>query len=356
MRHGIALPAGLALVLFCVAEFLPAAGAAAPDAPFPWPREPRGMNIVLDRITDADIVHLAKDWKADSVRLMACNLCSEKEPWGIDPAKRAKLEEVVRACRREGLYTVINLQPPGWNDRIEEFWGSEPRQDAYVAAWKEVVGRYAAGGDGVAYDLMNEPNGKGAPAAWNRLAKRLTKVIREIDPRHVIVVEPPGWGLPAWFPDLEPTGDPNTVYSFHFYNPHDFTHQRGKEGTLKATPEWTKANRYPGIITAWWQGAKGEPWDRDRMRKEIQPALEFGRKHGATLWVGEFGCTRWAAGSLKYLEDCLDLWEGEKLGWAYYSYREWYAMDLERDPEDRAREGRRSETEAVKVFKRHLAR
>ncbi len=51
-----------------------------------------------------------------------------------------------------------------------------------------------------------------------------------------------------------------------------------------------------------------------------------------------------------------DLWAGEKLGWAYYSYREWYAMDLERDPEDRAREGRRTETEAVKVFKRHLAR
>ena len=163
----------------------------------------------------------------------------------------AKLEEVVRVCRREGLYTVINLHPPGWGDRIEEFWGSEPRQEAYVTAWKEVARRHAASGDGVAYDLMNEPNGKRAPAAWNRLAKRLTKAIREIDPRHVIVVEPPGWGLPAGFADLEPTGDPNTVYSFH---------------------------------------------------------------------------------------------------------REWYAMDLEREPEDRAREGRRSETEAVKVFKRHLAR
>ena len=342
--------AGAAVAAFC------GGGAAAQESPFPWPRELRGMNIILDRISEADVVHLAKDWKARGVRLMACNIGAEKEPWGPDAAKMSRLEELVRWCRREGLYTVINLQPPGWQERIEDFWKSEPMQEAFVGIWKEVARRCAGTGDGVAYDLMNEPHGKGAPAAWNALAKRLTKAIREIDARHVIVVEPPGWGLPAGFADLEPTGDANTVYSFHCYRPHEFTHQKGKDGTLGATPEWTRANRYPGVITPWWQGAKGEFWDRDRLRKEIQPALDFGKKHGVTLWVGEFGCVRWASGALKWLEDSLDLYEGEKLGWAYYAYREWHAMDLERDPEDRARQGRRSETEAVKVFKRRLAR
>ena len=48
-----------------------------------------------------------------------------------------------------------------------------------------------------------------------------TAAIREVDPVHAITVESGGgWAQPEDLDMTEPTGDPNTIYQFHFYGPH----------------------------------------------------------------------------------------------------------------------------------------
>src|SRR5690606_22976137 len=128
------------------------------------------------------------------------------------------------------------------------------------------------------WDLMNEPHDNLANTMWLPYAKRLVAAIREIDTRHTIVIEPPGWGWPYGFEHLLPVDDDNVVYSFHFYGPMDFTHQRNN-GMLKATEEQWLERKYPGHI-------QGEYWDKETIRRQIQPAFDWAKKHNVRMWCG----------------------------------------------------------------------
>lgn len=119
--------------------------------------------------------------------------------------------------------------------------------------------------DAVAYDLLNEPETRD-PVAYNSLIRRITKAIREIDKTHLIYVEViPPWGPKAQpypeeaFANLEPTGDPLTVYSFHDY-------------------EYRLMPRYPG-----------EGVDIRTLLERWLPVFVYSVKHNVPVHLGEFG-------------------------------------------------------------------
>jgi hypothetical protein len=133
------------------------------------------------------------------------------------------------------------------------------------------------------------------------------------------------------------------VYSFHFYGPMDFTHQRGKQGHMTTSEEQWRDRVYPGFM-------QGEKWDKQRLLKEVQTAAAWRDKHGARVWCGEFGVARWARGAYRWTADWIDLLEQEKIGWAYYEYRGWLPMDMEMDPQRREATPR-GETDVVRLLR-----
>ncbi|MBW7996076.1 MAG: glycoside hydrolase family 5 protein [Candidatus Glassbacteria bacterium] len=305
-----------------------------------WPgHRLRGMNIV-PRITQEDIDHFVDDWGGNSVRILVNNLIPAP-PAKPDPEKVAAVFRTIDICLDAGLYTILSFSA-AFEDN-DAFFSDESYLDAYLDFWRTVVRRYADDPRGVAWDLMNEPHASLANTHWLPFAKKLTAAIREIDTLHTIVMEPPGWGWPYGYEHLEPTGDGNTVYSFHFYGPMDFTHQRNR-GMLKATDEQWRQREYPGHI-------QGEYWDKSTIRRHLQPALDWRDKYAAKMWCGEFGCTRWAVGAGDWIRDMISILEQERLGWSWYSYREWYAMDIEMEQSARLERTGRTETELVKYFK-----
>ncbi|HLA41130.1 MAG TPA: cellulase family glycosylhydrolase [Candidatus Glassbacteria bacterium] len=310
-----------------------------------WPAErQRGANITLN-LTRADVEHLARDWKANSVRLLVNDLVPSQPPHKVDPEELEKIYALIDLCLEYGLYTVFSPSP-AFNDN-DLFFSSEEYMAAYLEFWKQFAANYAANRGGVAYDLMNEPHDKLALTAWLPYAKKLTAAIRSVDTLHTIVVEPPEWGWPRGFKGFETTGDHNTVYSFNFYGPMDFTHQRNR-GMLKATEEQWRERFYPGGTI------EGEKWDRERVRSYLQDAFDFREHYGARVWCGEFGCTRWAIGALDWFRDMVEIMEAEQVGWNYYAYREWYPMDIEMNPAARLERTQRTETELVKFFKKYF--
>jgi hypothetical protein len=46
---------------------------------------------------------------------------------------------------------------------------------------------------------------------WNAFAAEITAAIRQVDPDTPIIVNSISWAAAAWFPALQPTGDPRTV-------------------------------------------------------------------------------------------------------------------------------------------------
>jgi endoglucanase len=327
------------------------------DAAYPsaWPDKIlRGANLGIfpgspGHYSEQDIAHFALNWRGNSVRILINNIIPDSAPYQVSQQTREDVFRLIDLCLKYRLYTVFAFSASF--DNNDAFFTNEQLKAAYSDFWKEVAVRYAAS-EGIAYDLMNEPHDDLAESQWSGYAKELTGAIRQIDSVHTIIVEPPGWGWPDGFDHLEPTGDENTVYSFHFYGPMDFTHQRSGGRHMSTTESQWKQRAYPGLIVSEWGS---EYWDKEIMRPYVQKAVQFRDRHNVKLWCGEFGVARWALGAEQWMKDWIDLLEEENIGWSYYSYREWHHMDLEMDPQERVNPTGRSETTLVKLVKGYFS-
>lgn len=321
----------------------------------------RGANVDLDRAT-LDDLKVLRSWGANHIRLVLFGKLMEKEPpYALREADFAALSRALDACQTLGLHAVIELHTCPGRDQLEDLriWRDAKYQDQLERLWREIARRCRSRGDVVAgYDLLNEPNpedlfgGKhdeaairGTPADWNALAKRLTKGIRQVDRQHTIIVESSAWAYARGFAWLQPTGDRNTVYSFHMYTPHKFTHQEAGGPPVL----------YPGDAPAHVEPAGY--WDKAALEKNLQPVVDFQKKHRAVIYCGEFGCRRFApdGSAARYYKDLLDIFEAHKWHWAYWAFRESPMWDLElgTDPASRTRDAEKSEL--VKLVRSYMA-
>ena len=109
----------------------------------------------------------------------------------------------------------------------------------------------------------------------------------------------------------------NVVYQVHCYTPGEFTHQ----GVFS-----------PETGRVWPDPARG--WDRDYLRRTLEPVREFERRHGARIYVGEFSAIAWAQGAENYLRDCIALFEEYGWDWTYHAFREWNGWSVEHEGPD----------------------
>jgi hypothetical protein len=151
---------------------------------------------------------------------------------------------------------------------------------------------------------------------WNSLADKTSRAVRAIDPKRTLIIEPDQWGNPQGFASFEPLDLPGIVYSFHFYQPMQFTHQ-GIQGNPAGIT-------YPGLI-----GDK--LWDKDALERAMHPAIEFASKYRVQMYVGEFSAMRTAPGgsAARYLADVIGIFEQHGFDWSYHAYREWQGWSLE---------------------------
>ncbi|MGB9687412.1 glycoside hydrolase family 5 protein, partial [Thermogutta sp.] len=140
------------------------------------------------------------------------------------------------------------------------------------------------------------------------------------------IIEPAPWGSPSSIALLDPIDVPGVVYSVHMYVPHAFTHQGVYDNPMGVV--------YPGIIDGKW-------YDRDTLRKVLEPVRRFQEGNGVHIYIGEFSAIRWAPGdsAYQYLKDCIDSFEEYGWDWAYHAFREWDGWSVEHGPDrnDRSR-------------------
>jgi hypothetical protein len=91
--------------------------------------------------------------------------------------------------------------------------------------------------------------------------------------------------------------------------------------------------RYPGVVPF---GGKELAWDESRVEAHLQKPIDWARQHAVPvnrMVAAEFGCMRRWPDCPRYLEDVLNTLEGDKVHWAFYSFREsWDGMDYELGP------------------------
>ncbi len=349
-RRQLLLVVSLVAVLVCVLGVASGVGLGEP-----MPKQDktrfRGVNGGL-RLSKDDIRHLAEDWRANSLRILLSHgrTVRTKPPYGVDEKGLKKLDSVVDWCEELGINCIINIhEAPGYlyvSGRDNSLWESREHQARLIETWELLARRYRDRGPLIWYDLLNEPHGTdetpGALGSWNRLAKELTAAIRAIDSTHTIVVEGTNWAFPRGFAELEPTGDQNTVYDFHWYLPKGYSHAKPEDDLT-----------YPGDLPPW-RGGPTTRWDRSRMLTELAPVFAFQEKCRVPVRCGEFGVVRWVDGAAEYLKDFVGICEERGYDWNYYAYREWHAMNLEfgPDPDDRTPQ----ETDRLQVLRLYFTR
>ncbi|KQY29739.1 glycosyl hydrolase family 5 [Caulobacter sp. Root487D2Y] len=222
-------------------------------------------------------------------------LAADQEPvagqdtWKEDGFKR--IDDLLAWTKANGMYLILDLHAaPGGQgadlpiaDRDPSkpsLWQSPENRRKVVALWRKLAARYKDEPAIGAYDLLNEPNwdfdGPGGDygckdekqtALWDYY-KALTAAVREIDKRHMIILEGNCWGNN--YKGLPAVWDDNLALSFHKY--------------------WN-ANDEASIATV----------------------LKLREETGLPLWLGESG-----ENSNAWFRDAIALVERHEIGWAFW--------------------------------------
>lgn len=307
----------------------------------------RGANVMQDATTED--MRVLRSWGANLAEIPITNICAPKPPYEFRPEELARTDRLVQSAEEAGLFVVLTCREGPGRENFEtslELWREAEAQEAYARMWQRIAAHYRGRRSVVGLDLVCEPHpdeaAKEPLGDWNALARKLSKAIRAVNADTPILVNASGWGYPHLFDQLQPTGDKRTVYVVHCYSPRHYTHQRPRRPIL-----------YPGVVPS--HVEPEQHWDKETVKRTLLPVRRFQEKHHVPIFAGEFGCARWAPGVERFLRDQMDLYE--QWGWshAYWAFREWDAMDIEKTADSRDKE-RHSDTPLLRLFKSYYAR
>jgi endoglucanase len=203
----------------------------------------------------------------------------------------ALTDSLLKWCKANHMYLILDLHAaPGGqgndlaiadrNPAKPSLWDSEANRQKTIALWRKLAQRYANEPYIGGYDIINEPNWgfektedkrgteetKNAPL--RQLMVDITKAIREVDSKHIIIIEGNGFGNN--YRGIFPLWDNNMVLSFHKY------------GNFNTTGS-------------------------------IQNFLNMGREHNVPLWMGESG-----ENSNTWFTEAIKLVEQNNIGWSWW--------------------------------------
>ncbi|MDE3150278.1 MAG: cellulase family glycosylhydrolase [Acidobacteriota bacterium] len=291
-----------------------------------------------DRYTDAQDIALMAKLGFDNVRLSIDPVPLEQFPRdkdGLNADFVGRLDRAVDTMLADGLAVQIDIHPE--DNYKQQLRTSNDAVDRLTMLWHRLAVHYAnRDPDKVFYEILNEPEVKDS-YRWAGIQARIAAAIREVAPRNTIIATGPNYSDIKDLLTLHPLSDGNVIYNFHFYDPHEFTHQGASWGRpwwiythgipypppdssmqelLKEVPD--AADRYQ--LESYWM----DHWDAHRIRMMIDAAAAWGRDNHVPLICNEFGAYREfsePASRFAYLHDVRSALEADGIGWTMWDYR-----------------------------------
>ena len=237
-------------------------------------------------------------------------------------------DEMLDTCAALGITAIIHMDhfPMDPSDVAESssaaFWNDQAESEKIVSVAHQLATRYGTRGKELAaYHVISEPlvynDGRAiSPPQLAELQRRIISEIRKVDKERWIVVSPGPGGLPQGYQQFSAPVASHLIWGAHMYEPHKFTHQ-GINGRPLGV-------EYPG-------SADGRYWDKNELRRLIEPLRLFQQNHPAPVFIGEFSAVRWAKGGEQYLLDIVSIFNEYGWGWDYFSATDWHGWNPDYD-------------------------
>jgi endoglucanase len=210
-----------------------------------------------------DFIRLPVRWSAHA---------AQSAPFAVEDAFLARVAHLVDVALAAGLTIIVNHHH--YTGLIEDPAGQRER---FLALWHIVAARFRGYPDGLFLEILNEPTGNLTAPLWNDYLKQAHAAIRSEDQSRALIVGPHDWNNITGLDTLSLAGlelDHRLIVTFHYYEPHPFTHQ----GAPWVTP--------PHPIGLHWTGSASE---LAVLRADLDRALAWGEQAGRPLLLGEFG-------------------------------------------------------------------
>lgn len=290
-------------------------------------------------IKEEDIEKIAS-WGMDHVRLPIDYpvIESEENPFTYKERGFNYIDNCITWCKKYNLGIVLDLHhAPGYIfDSLDEntLFDDPEMQKRFTAIWQEFATRYLKEGENVIFELLNEVVDKDS-SRWNTLAHKTIKAIREIDQDRVIIFGGNYYNSIYELKNIEIIDDPNVVYTFHYYLPLLFTHQKAPWSAINV--DFDRNLKYPGEMVglkekyqenpemyAYEKNNIGAIINKEYLDRELQYALDFMQKTGAELYCGEFGVIETAddKSRINWHRDFIDLLNKYDIPRAVWTYKE----------------------------------
>lgn len=288
-------------------------------------------------ITECDVEQIAS-WGCDHIRLAFDYVFFETEDNHMvlrtDNLGFTYLDRFAGWCAKYKLNLLFDLHRAAGSscEYVDDssLMDDPHLQERFLWLWREMAEHYKSAGPEIAFELLNEVHDP-EPKKWNALARRAIAAIREIDSKRVIVVGSNNYGAAASFNDLEVFDDDRTVYSFHSYFPHEFTHQKAVIHAGLAT--YNRYMQYPSPIEPYLDFMDFNKCDKthytslgqmDRrfLEDTFRPVFEFQDKYNKPIYCGEFGVIRHCDMKSRenYYRDVIDLCNEHQIAHAAWNY------------------------------------
>ncbi len=212
-----------------------------------------------------------------------------------------RVTQVIDQALANNLQVIINVH------HFDELYDEPDKQfRKLLALWAQIAPRYKDLPDSVYFEIINEPNSQFQGDIMRRVVAQAFKIIRRSNPTRIIIMGGDEWSNIKTLPTIPSIQDPNQVYTFHYYDPFEFTHQKASWTDLKDSRR-----------VKW-----GSAADKRELKAAAQYAARVQRDTGIPIFLGEIGAYEKAPYQdiVEYTRETRKAFEKEGISWCVWNF------------------------------------